>query len=395
MSRRVTTLHDSGVASVQFGTMRSRTVRRSTAVLLAASVLLALTGCDMVRSGAKCRNGAAPGRDATHVLFCQKGKWTRVMTIGRAAELIMATWPAKVDVVNGAGQSATVGTSFGEVSVRVTRKDGSPVKGADVVFSGPASGPSLAASSGLVATDADGVARFVPTANGLAGGFAVTATVNGGTSPSTTFGLNNNAGAAAKVVVESGAGQTTTAGAPFASPLVVRTTDQYGNPVGYQQVAFTSQQDGPWYAPSTFGSDGDGRASTTANAGNIARTEPVTVTLVSTGATTTFSLNVVAGAVANNTKTSGDNQTVNGVTGRFNNPLVVALSDMFGNPVKNYPVTYTVVPNGSSGGTLDATTVTTDDSGLARGWVAGNGVAGTFTVEATVAGVTHEFTLTI
>ncbi len=78
-------------------------VRRSVALLVLAASLLTVAGCDMVKQGAKCRNGAAPGRDATHVLFCQGGKWKRVMTIGQAADFIMSTWPSNVELLEGGG----------------------------------------------------------------------------------------------------------------------------------------------------------------------------------------------------------------------------------------------------------------------------------------------------
>lgn len=74
--------------------MNNRTVGRWTALAIVSSMVFVLAGCNMAKVGAKCRNGAAPARDATHVLFCQKGKWARVMTIGQAADFIMSGCPS-------------------------------------------------------------------------------------------------------------------------------------------------------------------------------------------------------------------------------------------------------------------------------------------------------------
>lgn len=50
-------------------------------------VLSGLTGCRVARAGARC-NTRDWGRDSTHVMQCRRGRWVRVMTIQRAAQLI-------------------------------------------------------------------------------------------------------------------------------------------------------------------------------------------------------------------------------------------------------------------------------------------------------------------
>lgn len=379
-------------------------VRRSVALLVLAASLLTVAGCDMVKQGAKCRNGAAPGRDATHVLFCQGGKWKRVMTIGQAADFIMSTWPSKVELLEGGGQTTGVGEAFGQVVVRVTRKDGQPVKGADVVFKGPDSGAGLAAPSGLIATDANGVARFTPVANSQLGGYGVSATVNGGTSPYVVFGLNNGAAPASSIVVVSGAGQSATAGTQFA-PVGVKAVDRFGNVVQYKNFEFSSPVAGVWFGPAQAFAGEDGIATTTIGTGNKSGTVPVTVKVVGADTSTTFNLTVVAAAINHDNDTfTGDGQASNlpsdpQFPNRVNNPLNVALSDAFGNPVVNQAVQYTIVPvDGGSGGTFDATgatsaTVATEEDGIAKARLHDNGSGGTFQVVATYPGGSHTFTV--
>ena len=112
--------------------MAHRNVRRSVAVLALAASVLTVAGCDVVKQGAKCRNGAAPGRDATHVLFCQGGKWKRVMTIGQAADFILGTIPGAVTPVNAtatvkAGDQLSLAVAF-----TVTSRTGKPLPKAKV-----------------------------------------------------------------------------------------------------------------------------------------------------------------------------------------------------------------------------------------------------------------------
>lgn len=381
------------------------TSRRSlpAAVLVVLVMTTVLSGCQVVRAGTRCRPGAAPGRDASHVLLCQKGRWTRSMTIGQAVQLIMSTWPANVELLSGGGQTVGIGETFGEVAVRVTRRDGSPVKGADVVFAGPASGPSIL-PSGFVPTDADGVARYRPVANSALGGYPVTATVNGGTSPHVTFGLNNGAASASSIVVVTGGGQVAAAGTQF-DPVVVKAVDPFGNTVQYKNFEFSSTAPGVWFGPAQAFAGEDGLAATTIGTGNAAGAVPITVRVAGSNASTTFHLTVVAGPIHHpNSWSTGSGQTANPTSDpqfprRVNNPLNVMLSDVFGNPVVGQAVHYSIVP-GSSSGTFDATsttsaTILTGPDGIAAAHLHSNGAVGSFQVVATVPGAPGPFTFTV
>jgi len=375
-------------------------------VVAVAAMVLSIAGCDVVRAGTKCRAGAAPGRDATHVLLCQKGKWTRSLTIQQAADIIISTWPTTVEVLSGGGQTTGIGSSFGEVSVRVSRKDGSVVKSADVVFSGPSSGASIAAPSGLVATDSNGIARFTPIANSAIGGYGVTAAVNGGYSPYVVFGLNNSSAAASSISVVSGSGQTAAAGTQFANPVVVTAVDRFGNTITNTKFQFSTAAAGVWLGPAEAYAGDDGRASTTIGTGNRAGTVTIAVQVVGADVATTFNLNVIAGAIDHSFDFfTGDDQTANPASdlqfaNRVNNPLNVGMVDMFGNPVVNQPVQYAIVPiDAGSGGTFDATstelaTILSAADGIAKAQLHDNGTGGTFQVVATVdGGVIHTFTV--
>lgn len=365
--------------------------RRSVSVAVVALLVVstALTGCQVVRSGAKCRVGAAPGRDATHVLMCQGGRWRRVMTIGQAANFITSTWPRNVEAVWGGEQTTPILQPFGGLRVRVTRTNGQPAAGADVTFSAPGS-----IATGTVRTNEDGVADFVPVATQTAGKFTITATASGGFAPTATFAVESYAtGPAVGVVAAAGTPQSAPAGNnAFATPIQVKAVDQYGNGVGGQQVDLTSSGS-IWFAPASAWTGEGGIGATTAYSGNVARTETVTATLVANGATAQFPLTVVAGPPQNFGRGSGDGERTL-INTPFANGIVMAMSDAFGNPVAGIPVTFAVQPAGSgAAATLDSTTVVTDANGLAIGRATANGIRGSYTVTATYGATTLSYTL--
>jgi protocatechuate 3,4-dioxygenase beta subunit len=117
-----------------------------------------------------------------------------------------AAAPATITAGAANGQSATVGTRFAiPLAVTVTDRNGNPVPGATVSFRAPAGGPAgrFTAPSGKakkktrasrvarIRTNGKGIAVAPPfTANASAGGYAVTATVEG-TSVRAAFSLLN------------------------------------------------------------------------------------------------------------------------------------------------------------------------------------------------------------
>lgn len=365
----------------------NRSLAAAVVVVLMATTVL--TGCQVVRSGAKCRVGSAPGRDATHVLMCQGGRWRRVMTIGQAANFITGTWPRNVEAVWGGDQTTPILQPFGGLRVRVTRTNGQPAAGADVTFSAPGS-----ITSGTVRTNDEGIADFVPVATQVAGKFTITATASGGFAPSATFAVESYAtGPAVGVVAAAGTPQSAPAGNnAFAAPIQVKAVDQYGNGLGGQQVNLSSSGS-VWFAPAAAWTGEGGIGSTTAFTGNVARTETITATLASTGATTTFPLTVVAGSPVNIGPGSGNGERAL-INTPFSNGIVMALSDAFGNPCAGLPVTFAVQPAGNgAAATFDATTVVSDANGLAVGRATANGIQGSYTVTATYGATTLTYTL--
>lgn len=178
---------------------------------------------------------------------------------------IVAGIPAASISLGGAGQSVPIGEGFANpLQVKVVDGYGTPVSGASVMFSGPASGPgvifgtlamipaasgpiTLGGSTGLLApgstsatvtTDANGVATSPEfSANTLAGTYIVTAReLSKGVS--TGFVLTNLPSYPVQIAKVGGDGQSTVVNTSFGSPLVVKVLDEYGNGVPGSSVYF-------------------------------------------------------------------------------------------------------------------------------------------------------------
>ncbi len=107
--------------------------------------------------------------------------------------------------------------------------------------------------------------------------------------------------------------------------------------------------------------------------------------LASSDATKTF--NIVAGPPVSVNSTGGANQSAV-VNAAFANPLQATVRDAGSNPVPGILVTFTAPGAGASISFSNGNTATTDASGNAAVAIQANATAGSYTVNATVAGVT-------
>jgi hypothetical protein len=131
--------------------------------------------------------------------------------------------PPTISATNGSGQTATVGTAFGQPLVAtVTDGSGSPVSNAQVTFTAPTAGASGTFAGGAAAvsvfTDTAGIATSPAlTANSVAGSYTVTATTSGVTVPA-TFALTNGSTTTATSSPASSTPPATPSPTPTASP---------------------------------------------------------------------------------------------------------------------------------------------------------------------------------
>ena len=174
-------------------------------------------------------------------------------------------------------------------------------------------------------------------------------------------------------------GQQGPAGAILDQPFTVLVLDQHGDPLAGATVTFTVTAGGGTVSVETVTTDADGRAATTLTLGpqpgtntveaTVDRLEPVIFTATGRAVATTLD------------KPSGDEQE--GAAGAaLGEPFVVEVRDQNGNPLAGAQVDFAVT---AGGGTLSATTATTDADGRAATTLTLGRTPGTTTVRATVA----------
>ncbi len=209
------------------------------------------------------------------------------------------------------------------------------------------------------------------------------------------------------LLVSGGSGQAARAGTAFAAPLAAEVVDTGGCPIANVDVEFVAPTSG---AGATFpgaattatvasGSDGVANApSLTAN--DVSGSYSVLAEVASTGIQASFELtNTTSGVASNVGVSSGNNQSAK-VGEQFSLPLAVNALDAYGAPVADADVSFNVVTTNGAGANFvgggSSATAQTDEAGTATSplLVAGT-TAGTFTVQASVSGVSKTVTFTL
>ena len=171
------------------------------------------------------------------------------------------------------------------------------------------------------------------------------------------------------------------AGAALTEPFVVLVLDQHQDPLAGATVTFTVTAGGGTLSATTDTTDADGRASTTLTLGRqpgpntvqatVDGLEPVTFTATGLAVARTLE------------KVSGDVQE-GSVGTALADPFVVVVRDQNGLPLAGVQITFAVT---GGGGTLSATTATTDADGRAATTLTLGPTPGINTVEALIAGL--------
>jgi hypothetical protein len=189
------------------------------------------------------------------------------------------------------------------------------------------------------------------------------------------------------IVAMGGAAQTTTVATPFAQALQVRVTDLNGDPVPNVTVTFAAPANGASAGLSAFSAttNNNGLAEVDATANTVAGAYAVSASVEGVDAPAIFSLTNTAGAASDTIAASGVVQSAP-VNTPFPVPLVVFVTDEFGNPVSGTDVAFAAPASGPSAG-LSAGIVVTDANGLAQVTAIANGLVGSYSVAASVDGI--------
>ncbi len=190
------------------------------------------------------------------------------------------------------------------------------------------------------------------------------------------------------IVAVSGDAQADSVVGTLPNPLVVKVSDNTGNPLAGATVTWAVTAGGGVFDTTTTRTDANGLAHSHWTLGGIPGNQTSTA-MVSGLSPVTFHATATVGT-PNWIGFSGEGQLAPAGSA-VAAPLMVQLKDKFGNPVPGVTVTWTVL---SGAGSLSAATVTTDANGQAQvTWTLGPG-AGTQSVKATAGALSATFTAT-
>ncbi len=211
-------------------------------------------------------------------------------------------------------------------------------------------------------------------------------------------------GTLAGLQVTSGSPQLGKVGTAFADPLEATVVDTGGCPLANEDVVFTA----PGTGPSAAFAGGLTADTVTTNTQGIATAPVLTANDISGSYTVTAQIqntlyevsydltNTTTGVASTVTSVTGNNQSAD-VGAQFNAPLEVSVTDAYGAAIQGATVNFTVVTTSGAGATFvgggGTAAVLTGTNGTATSplLVAGSTV-GTFTVTASVSGVSAPVT---
>ncbi len=249
--------------------------------------------------------------------------------------------------------------------------------------------PSQQQTTLTVKTDTSGKAQVYWTLSGVTGNKQLTASAEGLAGSPVSFSATATVGAGTQIEIVSGQQQTGIVGTTLPDPLVVRVTDSLGDIATEALVTFSVVTgDGQVNGATNVNllTDANGHAQVTFILGTQAGQSNHQVKAeLSNGENVVFVASANAGDPSKIQKLSGDSQTAT-IQQQFGDPLVVQVTDVYGNVVPNVsvrfrrtggsgqllPITGQVNPNGTE------VTETTDASGHAAihviaGTLAGSG----------------------
>ena len=302
--------------------------------------------------------------------------------------------PSTVVIVSGDGQTGDVVTALTDpIVVQVNGADGQGVQGVSVRFT-TGDGGSFTPDS--VMTDAQGQASTSWTLGATPGTQTATAAVIGQTGVEATITADAVQTIATDLAMVSGDAQTGTVGVELADSLVVLAMDALGNPVGGTTIDWIVTLNDGTVDPVQSVTDAAGLAATAWTMGTTVGANSVTAALpqplaspdsASSAATASDSVggdvaapsapDVMFGATGTPgppallTIESGDAQA-DTAAAVLALPLVVKVTDSFGNVLASENVAFAVT---TGGGSVSVATVATDIAGLAQTvWTLGTGV---------------------
>ena len=297
--------------------------------------------------------------------------------------------PASIELYSGNFQADTAARPLSiPLVAQVFGAGFQPIAGTQVVWT-VLRGGSLDVDTTV--TDSLGIVSANYTLGTLTGTDSVEAkTVVGGHTFIFTADVSNDL--PALISVQSGNGQSDTAGFALDLPLVAHVTDAHGNLVGGAEVTFAVINGGGLIAPDTAYTDGAGDAKGFLTLGALAGTNTVRASLSNTSQFVDFTATAVSPTPASIELYSGNFQSDTAARA-LSAPLVAQVFGGGFQPIAGAQVVWTVL----RGGSVDVDTTVTDSIGVTSTNYTLGTLTGTDSVEAktVVGGHTYLFTASV
>lgn len=313
----------------QFGNATNASLQVSVSLTTPAGAVLGGTTTHNAVGGSVTFNDLTVDKAGTYTITASGVGLTAATTTsftvgaGAAAQLAIVEGDNAGGVVNQATSPAP--------KVVVTDAAGNTVSGATVTYNiltgngtVKAAANSTPSATATVTSDANGNAAPNAWILGPALG-ANTIEARLSASVAVTFTANASSGAGSLIELVSGGGQSGTVGAALGTPIVVKVSDAFNNPVNGATVTWSASNGTPTNATTTTGADGT--TSNTLTFGHTAGAASATATIAG-GANVNIPATAVAGAAAQVAFTTQPTNTVSAVA---MTPVVLAVRDQFGN----------------------------------------------------------------
>ena len=302
--------------------------------------------------------------------------------------------PSKLVKISADNQIAAPGDSV-TFTVELQDSDGDPISGVDLNFILFGDDETGSLSPEIEKTDAKGrVQTTLQLSNDAAGTYEIEAYRNDnfGVYVGFTVTVDPSPPTAARLEKISGGDQSGFTGESLANPFVVEVRDQFDDPLEGATVTFAITAGDGSLNTTTGMTDQDGRAGSTLTLGADPGANTVEVSVEGISQTETFSAEATVQPPTPTRLQSviGDNQ--DGSTDEtLMDPFVVEILDQDGDPLEDVPVTFTIL---GDDGSMRTITEMTDEDERAEFTLPPGSDPGTYTVTASVEGITQTVTFT-
>jgi hypothetical protein len=287
-------------------------------------------------------------------------------TVPVTLQIAPALVPFRIDAVTSPTQDGSAGRPVAQPPTVVVRAvDDTPVAGVAVTFA--VSGGGTIVPSGVVTTDANGIAALTSWTLGSQPGASQSVTASSPGLAGNPLTFRATALSASKIVKVSGDNQSAVLGRPLPQPVIVRVLDPNNVPVPNANVTFSAAAGGS-VSTTTAATDAGGQASVEWTLGAAAGAQQLTATLVTPLGAPMVTFTATATGATGITIVSGDGQQA-AAGAELPAPVRVRVTGANATPVVGETVTFAPA---SGSGTATPTTIKTDANGEASArWTLG------------------------